>query len=75
MAAPVVSGLAALIREYYPKLTAPQVKDLIMRSVVKPTHTVTVVADGKPRQVMMSDISISGGVVNVYQALQLAEKM
>jgi len=75
MAAPVVSGLAALIREYYPKLTAVQVKDVIMRSVVKPAHTVTVVTEGNPRQVMMSDISISGGVVNVYQALLLAEKM
>jgi subtilisin family serine protease len=74
MAAPVVAGLAALIRSYYPKLNATQVKDIIMKSVVKPTHTVTVAVDGQPKQVMMSDISISGGVVNVYNALQLAEK-
>jgi cell wall-associated protease len=74
MAAPVVTGLAALIREYYPKLTALQVKDIIMRSVVKPSHEVTVRADGAPKQVNMSDISVSGGVINAYQALLLAEK-
>jgi subtilisin family serine protease len=72
MAAPVVTGLAALIREYYPKLTAPQVKEIILRSVVKPAHTVTVMDDGQPRQVPLSDISVSGGVVNAYEALKLA---
>jgi cell wall-associated protease len=73
MASPVVAGLAALIREYYPKLKAIQVKDIIMRSVVKPTHPVTITVDGTPRQVMLSDICVSGGVVNAYLALQLAE--
>lgn len=73
MASPVVAGLAALIREYYPKLKAIQVKDIIMRSVVKPNHTVTITVDGTPRQVPMSDLCISGGVVNAYQALLLAQ--
>src|SRR5690606_7421962 len=35
MAAPVVSGLAALLRAYYPELTAPEVKDIIIKSVTK----------------------------------------
>lgn len=72
MAAPVVTGLAALIREYYPALTAVQVKDIILRSVVRPAHSVIVTVDGQPRKVLMSDICVSGGVVNAYQALQLA---
>ena len=59
MASPVVAGLAALIREYYPKLTAVQVKDIIMRSVVK--------------RDILKDKSISGGVVNAYNALLLAQ--
>lgn len=58
MAAPVVSGLAALIREYYPKLTAVQVKDIIMKSVVK--------------RDVLRDKCVSGGVVNAYNALRLA---
>lgn len=59
MAAPVVAGLAAVIREYYPKLKARQVKDIIMRSVEK--------------RVALSELCITGGVVNAYNALQLAE--
>ncbi len=58
MAAPVVSGIAALIREYYPKLTAIQVKDIIMKSVIK-----------RP---VLADKCVSGGVVNAYTALKLA---
>jgi subtilisin family serine protease len=73
MAAPVVTGLAALIREYYPKLTALQVKDIILSSVVKVSHPVVIRVDGVSKQVLMSDISVSGGVVNAYQALKMAE--
>jgi len=72
MAAPVVTGLAALIREYYPRLTALQVKEIILTSAVKPSHTVTVAVDGVPKQVQLSDISVTGGVVNAYEALKLA---
>jgi subtilisin family serine protease len=58
MAAPVVSGLAALIMEYHPKLTAAEVKDIIMKSVVK--------------RDALKDKCVSGGVVNAYNALKLA---
>lgn len=58
MAAPVVAGLAALIRAYYPKLTAAQVKDVIMKSVSK--------------RAVLKDKCISEGVVNAYEALKLA---
>ncbi|MDE3211990.1 MAG: hypothetical protein KGM98_02055, partial [Bacteroidota bacterium] len=53
-------------------LTAEQVKDIIMKSVVKPDHIVRVKEDGKIRDVKMSDICVSGGVVNTYNALKLA---
>lgn len=73
MACPVVVGLAALIREYYPKLKAIDVKNIIMESVVKPNHPVVIGHGEKRRVVTLSDISVSGGIVNAYQALQLAE--
>jgi cell wall-associated protease len=73
MATPVVTGLAALIREYYPKLNAVEVKEIIMRSVVKPGHKVVIGKDDTRKLVDMGDISVSGGVVNAYQALQMAE--
>jgi cell wall-associated protease len=72
MASPVVTGMAALIREYYPKLKAVQVKQIIMQSVVKPSHNVIVGRGAVKKSVSLSDISVSGGVVNVYQALQVA---
>jgi cell wall-associated protease len=74
MACPVVAGLAALIREYYPKLSAVQVKEVIMKSVVKPEHFVIVKDGSEKKKVLMSDISVSGGVVNAYNALKLAAK-
>jgi len=72
MAGPAVTGVAALIREYYPKLSAVQVKEIIMQSVVKPAHTVMVRDRGIEKKVYLSDICTSGGVVNAYNALRLA---
>ncbi len=72
MASPVVAGLAALIRSYYPKLTAVQVKEIIMKSVEKVNHNVTVTKDGKAESVPFADLSVTGGVVNTYNALKLA---
>lgn len=68
MACPVVAGLAALIREYYPELRAPQVKDIILRSVVKVTQPVLL----DKKKVPFTDLCRTGGIVNAYQALQLA---
>ncbi|MEZ4986789.1 MAG: S8 family peptidase [Saprospiraceae bacterium] len=44
MAAPMVAGLAALLRSYFPDLTADQVKQIIMDSSVKPSQMVLVPA-------------------------------
>lgn len=70
MAAPVVTGLAALIREYYPRLTAVQIKDIIVRSVTRPMQTLTI--EQGQEKVKLSDICTSGGIVNAYNALKLA---
>lgn len=75
MAAPVVSGLAALIRSYYPDLTAAETKQIIMDSVTPVDHKVRIRnAEGRRVKVRLGDISVSGGVVNAYKALQLAEE-
>ena len=72
MASPVVAGLAALIRSYYPKLTAVQVKDIILKSVVKINHNVTYLKGTEPVSVPFSEICVTGGIVNAYNALKLA---
>ncbi len=72
MAAPVVAGIAALIREYYPKLKAAQVKEILMKSVVKVEHDVNLPGDKTGTKVPFSSLCKSGGIVNVYNALVLA---
>jgi subtilisin family serine protease len=74
MAAPNVAGVAALIRSYYPKLTAKQVKHILMDSGVAIESEVIV--GGKPADTRpFSALSKSGKIVNAYNALQMAEKM
>lgn len=70
MASPVTAGVAALLRSYFPKLTAKQVKEIIMKSSVKLTGKVKI--PGSEETVPMKEVCISGGVVNAYKAFQLA---
>lgn len=74
MAAPVVSGLAALILSYHPELTAVDVKDIIMKSVTKVNRKVKYKNEkDETIRVNFSELCVSGGIVNAYNALQLAE--
>ena len=74
MAAPVVSGLAALILSHYPELTAVQLKDIIAKSVRKVERKVKYQDEkGGAGRVLFSELSRSGGIVNAYDALKLAE--
>ncbi|MGJ1203649.1 S8 family peptidase [Sphingobacterium lactis] len=75
MAAPVVAGLAAMIRAYYPTLSAEQVKQVIMNSVTKVDQKVKVKKDGSSKKVYLDEISTSGGIVNAYKAIAEANKL
>ncbi|HMR18937.1 MAG TPA: S8 family peptidase [Sphingobacterium sp.] len=72
MAAPVVSGLAAILRSYYPQLTAKEVKDIILKSVAKVDQKVRVRQEGSSKRVYLDEISVSGGIVNAYNAIKEA---
>ena len=72
MASPVVAGVAALVREYYPSLSAGQVKEIITKSVSKVSHKVK--KPGTDDLVDFTELCSSGGIVNVYDALTLAAK-
>ncbi|WP_316635043.1 S8 family serine peptidase [uncultured Flavobacterium sp.] len=72
--APMVCGAASLIWSYYPKLTASQVKQIIMDSGT--SYNLEVIVPGtKDTKVPFSELSKSGKVLNVYNAMQLAEKV
>ena len=73
MASPVTAGVAAVIRSYFPELTAQQVKECIENSVVKQDFKVK--KPGGEEQVQFSTLSRTGGTVNAFKAVQLASQM
>ncbi|MCU0374957.1 MAG: S8 family serine peptidase [Chitinophagaceae bacterium] len=76
MAAPVVSGVAALIRGYYPSLTAAEVKQILMESADKSLADTEFTVPGTEKEkAPLSAMCVSGGIVNAANALMLAEKM
>jgi len=74
MAAPVVSGLAALIMDYYPNLSASDVKRIIVQSATRYSDQ-RVFRPGSDDKdlVPFGTLSVSGGIVNAYGAIKLAD--
>lgn len=75
LAAPIVSGIAALILSHYPELKPQQMIEILLSS----THNVGKVkvytpntTDPKRKKTKFKKLSKSGGVVNAYNAFQLA---
>lgn len=74
MASPEVAGVAALIRSYYPTLTASQVKNIILESGIEYDGEV-LLPGSETEKVPFKDLSVSGKIVNAYNALKMAEKL
>ena len=70
MAAPSVSGVAAIIRSFYPKLKAPTVKRILLESG-SPMHK-SLYSPKSQELVTPEELSRSGKIVNLYNALLLA---
>ena len=70
MACPVVAGTAALLLEYYPNLTAVQLKEAIEKSAVTPKEKVN--NPETKEKVFLSDLSKTGGFINAYEAMKYA---
>ena len=73
MAAPVVSGVAALLMAYYPELTAEEVRDILLQSAVRFPGRRVVQPGAEGVLVDFSRLSSTGGVVNAYEAVEMAE--
>jgi subtilisin family serine protease len=73
MASPVTAGVAAFLLEYYPTLTPQQVKTVIEKSAVAPS--IKAQKPGTDKEVSLSDLCKSGGLVNVYEAAKMAESL
>ncbi len=73
MAAPVVAGVAALIRQNYPHLTAVQTKQIILLSAVK--YEGKVYNPSTHKKTRLNELCSTGAIVNAYEAMILAEKV
>ena len=69
MASPVVAGVAAEIRSHYPKLSARQVKDIIIKSARK--LPARVIQPGTYDEVSSTELGI-GGAIDLPAAMKLA---
>lgn len=75
MAAPVVTGLAALLMAYYPGLDAPDVKRIILQTARRYPDVEVVVPGGGGRKAPFGTLSATGGIVDAFAAVQMAERM
>ncbi|HJV18837.1 MAG TPA: S8 family peptidase [Sediminibacterium sp.] len=73
MATPIVSGLAAMLRSYYPGLSAVEVKRIIEQSVSRPDAMLPCIKPGiKGGPLPFSDLCKTGGIINAYNAVSIA---
>ncbi|MFW5761770.1 MAG: S8 family peptidase [Cyclobacteriaceae bacterium] len=77
-ASPVVAGVAALVWSYYPELSAVQLKDVILKSAndnYKKMKVYNPDEGFERKKVKFKKLSGTGGFVNAYDAVQLADKL
>jgi subtilisin family serine protease len=74
MSAPMVSGIAAVLMQYYPKLSAADVKRIILASSTRYPNQLVVKPGGKGERVPFGQLSATGGIANLYAAIRMAEQ-
>jgi len=73
MAAPVVAGVAAVLRSHFPTLKADQVKEILMKSATPLDFQVRKPGDKSGELVDFKTLSVQGGTVNLYNAVKMAQ--
>lgn len=74
MACPAAVGVAALLMSYFPEFNALQIKDILEKSTRK-FDNLKVQKPGGKSTVEFTQLSITGGLVNAYEAVKLATEM
>jgi len=75
MATPVACGVAAVLKSYYPSLTPQQIKKILIKSSLKTYKGKKVIKPGKKDEmVKFEKLGKNGGIVNLYEAVKMAEK-
>lgn len=73
---PIVAGIAALIRSYYPSLSSTEIVQLLQKTVTIPKESKTCLpATNKDKTLTdWKSLSKTGGIVNAYQAIKAADE-
>ena len=74
LAAPVVSGVAALLLSQFPTLTAADVKRILMATVTRVPDLQVQRPGSETQRVPFAALSVSGGIVNAYEAVKMAQR-
>ncbi len=72
MAAPTVTGVAALVWSYYPNLSASDLKEVLLESAVVPKSRKVVKPGEIKKKIKFKNLSVTSGIVNAYNACKLA---
>lgn len=74
MSSPIVSHMAAMIRSYFPQLSAIQVKEIIVNCVWKPMDgNIKYVIPNRDMDKSLIEVCTTGGIVNAANAIALAK--
>ena len=73
MSAPILSHIAGLLRAYFPKLTAIEVKTILLQSCWKPTdQNQTFAVPQKDQSYTLASLAAEGGIINAALSIQNA---
>lgn len=75
MASPMVAGAAAFLKSYYPTLTMVQIKDIMLKSARTYDGLQVVLPGTRNELVDFKTLSVTGGVVNLVNCVEMAEEM
>lgn len=70
MASPVVAGVAAVLKSYFPKLTYADIKRIILQSATP--YSTKVTRPESTDTIAFNTLSKTGGIVNLYDAVKMA---
>lgn len=73
MASPMVAGVAAVLKGYYPKFTMDEIRQIILDSADDFSDTEQV-KPGSDEKVKFGELSVTGSVVNLRAAVKLADE-
>ena len=74
MASPEVSGIAAILKAYFPNLTAQQLKEVIVSSARQYPGLMVKIKDRSSKE-LFSNMSRSGGVIDMMNAYKKANEL